>query len=159
MTYLKLLSWNFQLHYYTAFVNKTDPTSGSSWTWPWMLKASGSDHMNWKVRIVPRPCLKSRGGGSQIWSGYGCKARPPTGWGIRWEHRLKKMSGHWVRAWFLAFSERKIQKYVGSSGESQKFTKKKRVFGWYLKQSIVRVLSGILSDAGVVGMLVPWVVQ
>ena len=30
------------------------------------------------------------GGGSHIWNGYGCKARAPTGWGIRWEHRLKK---------------------------------------------------------------------
>ena len=40
-----------------------------------------------------------------------------------------------------------------------KSSQKSRVFGWYLKQSIVRVLPGILSDAGVVGMLVPWVVQ
>ena len=35
-----------------------------------------------------------------------------------------------------------------------KSSQKSRVFGWYLKQSIVRVLPGILSDAGVVGMLV-----
>ena len=42
-----------------------------------------------------------------------------------------------------------------------KSSQKSRVFGWYLKKSIVRVLPGILSDAGVglVGMLVPWVVQ
>ena len=34
--------------------------------------------------------MKNSRGGSHIWNGYGCKARAPTGWGIRWEHRLKK---------------------------------------------------------------------
>ena len=38
-----------------------------------------------------------------------------------------------------------------------KISQKSRVFGCYLKKSIVRVLPGILFDAGVVGMLVPLV--
>ena len=93
----------------------------------------------------------SRGGGSQIWSGYGCKARPPTGWGIRWEHRLKKWG---VIGWEHDFWHSVREKYKNMWGHQvrAKSSQKSRVFGWYLKQSIVRVLPGILSDAGVVGM-------
>ena len=103
----------------------------------------------------PRGCSQICG---QIWSGYGCKARPPTGWGIQWEHRLKKWG---VIGWEHDFWHSVREKYKNMWGHRvrAKSSQKSRVFGWYLKQSIVRVLPGILSDAGVVGILVPWVVQ
>ena len=85
--------------------------------------------------------MLSPGGGRQIWSGYGCKARPPTGWGIRWEHRLKKWG---VIGWEHDFWHSVREKYKNMWGHQvrAKSSQKSRVFGWYLKQSIVRVLPG-----------------
>ena len=40
--------------------------------------------------FLPSSNIGRSRGGSHIWNGYGCKARAPTGWGIQWEHRLKK---------------------------------------------------------------------
>ena len=89
----------------------------------------------------PKPSQKPGGGGRQIWSGYGCKARPPTGWGIRWEHRLKKWG---VIGWEHDFWHSVREKYKNMWGHQvrAKSSQKSRVFGWYLKQSIVRVLPG-----------------
>ena len=55
-------------------------------------------------------------GGTPISNGYGCKAHTSKGWGIRWEHNLKKWGnigweakfwfkiiGHWVRILLLIF--------------------------------------------------------
>ena len=69
------------------------------------------------------------GGGSQIWSGYGCKARPPTGWGIRWEHRLKKWG---VIGWEHDFRHSVREKYKNMWGHRvrAKSSQKSRVFGW-----------------------------
>ena len=57
-----------------------------------------------------------RGGGTPISNGYGCKAHTSKGWGIWWEHSLKKwgvirweakfwfkISRHWVRMFLLIF--------------------------------------------------------
>ena len=45
---------------------------------------------NFYFEVIWSRTIVSSRGGSHIWNGYGCKARAPTGWGIRWEHRLKK---------------------------------------------------------------------
>ena len=95
-------------------------------------------------------------GGSRIWSGYGCKARPPTGWGIRWDHRLNKWG---VIGWEHDFWHSVREKYKNMWGHRvrAKSSQKSRVFGWYLKQSIVRVLPGILSiHSALASLILQW---
>ena len=96
------------------------------WKWPWKLTSM----LNTLTRDL------GRGGGSQIWSGYGCKARPPTGWGIRWEHRLKKWG---VIGWEHDFWHSVREKYKNMWGHRvrAKSSQKSRVFGWYLKQGLI----------------------
>ena len=65
------------------------------------------------------------GGGSQIWNRYGCKGRAQTGWGIQWEHRLKKWG---VIGWEHDFWHSVREKYKNMWGHrvrakiSQKIT-------------------------------------
>ena len=69
-----------------------------------------------------------RGGGSQIWNGYGCK-----GWGIQWEHRLKKWG---VIGWEHDFWHSVREKYKNMCGHQvrAKMSQKSRVFGCYFKK-------------------------
>ena len=100
--------------------------------------------------------LAGGGGGSQIWSGYGCKACPPTGWGIRWEHRLKKWG---VIGWEHDFWHSVREKYKNMWGHRvrAKSSQKSSFFGWYLKQSIARA-SLILQWCYYIGITWTWLV-
>ena len=98
---------------------------------PWFQVCPRTVGPDAKIENV-RKFISRGGGGSHIWNGYGCKARTSTGWGIRWEHRLKKWGvigwehdfwhpvreksknmrsywskneGHLVRARFFSFGE------------------------------------------------------
>ena len=93
------------------------------------------------------------GGGTPISNGYGCKAHTSKGWGIRWEHSLKKwgslgeksnfglkLGGIGWECYFWSFSEgfksRNLQKKKKNCRKWQKwpicrwFECKEGIFGW-----------------------------
>ena len=81
---------------------------------------------------------KTSPGGTPISNGYGCKVHTSKGWGIRWEHNLKKwgiigweakfwfkIRGHWVRMLLLIFQwalkSRNLKKKIVENGKNDHF--------------------------------------
>ena len=59
-------------------------------------------HVLYTISKLPTVFCPGGGGGHTNLNGYGCKAHTSKGWGIRWEHNLKKwgVTGWEAKFWF-----------------------------------------------------------
>ena len=115
---------------------------------------------NCKVFIASEGARPPPGGGEAVKYEVDTGVRPDLQQaGAFGESTGSKNEGSLGESMIFGIQWEKNTKICGVNRVRAKSSQNSRVFGWYLKQSIVRILPGILSDAGVVGMLVPWVVQ